>query len=91
MLTVGLLIISLGVFISGVGYIDKLKKYDLYKIHLNTPFFYSLIGYLIFGFGAGFVTIPVLPEIMEGIEEKFENDFDHKKFVDSLSGYFIVS
>ena len=37
------------------------------------------------------VIIPSLPEIMEGVETKFKNDFDKTSFVNNLAGYVIVT
>ena len=90
-MTFGLFAQALGVFISGIGGIKRLEKYDKYRIHFNTPYAFSLLGYMVFGFGFGFVTIPVLPEIMDGVEMKYGNTYNTKVFTDNMAGYFIVS
>ena len=91
LLTIGMLLQAVGVFITGICGIKFLEKYDVYRVRFNTPYCFSVVGFLIFGFGTGFVTIPVLPEIMEGVEEKFGDTYNKKVFCNNLSGYFIVS
>ena len=83
--------VSFGVWISGIGGIKNLQKYDTFKYHFNTPYAFSILGACVFGFGFGFITIPVLPEIMEGVEEKYGDTYNVKIFTDNMSGYFIVS
>ena len=40
------------------------------------PVFYSIIGLIFFGIGMAMVTIPLVPEILEAVEENFY--YDHK-------------
>merc|ERR1711998_808336 len=62
----GLFLQSIGVFISGMS-----------KVHTwENPSFFTVFGLCIFGFGFAMVTIPVMPEILCGIED----DPDLKEF-----------
>ena len=56
------------------------------------PGFFALIGLSIFGFGTAMVTIPVLPEILDAVEEneKLSKNMDEEKLYNHVSGYFVV-
>jgi hypothetical protein len=49
------------------------------------------MGLAIFGIGMGFVTLPVMPEILDSIDEdpRFINK-DEQLLYNNCSGYFIV-
>lgn len=64
-LIIGQVITSLGFFITGVGTTAWLKP----EMSLNNPFSFCAIGIILFGFGFAMITIPVMPEILEGIED----------------------
>ena len=58
---IGLCFQSLGVMISG---------FDGTHNWVN-PAFYTIVGLIFFGIGMAMVTIPLIPEILEAIEESF--------------------
>ena len=58
-LFIGLFLQMLGVIVSGT---EKLHDFE-------NPGVFTLIGLAIFGIGMGMVTIPVMPEILDAIEE----------------------
>jgi len=80
-LFIGLSLQTIGVIVSGT---EKLNSFE-------NPGFFSLVGLAIFGIGMGFVTIPVMPEILDSIEEdpRFIN-YDEQHLYNICSGYFIV-
>jgi MFS family permease len=53
----------------------------------NSPAF-IIFGLAIMGFGAGMIIIPVLPEMIEAIEEEHP-DFDEAELHNIISGLFI--
>jgi hypothetical protein len=55
------------------------------------PGFFAIFGLCIFGFGTAMVTIPVMPEILEGIEQNKDlNNIDEQALYNNVSGYFVV-
>mmetsp|Transcript_17557 Transcript_17557/g.29632 ORF Transcript_17557/g.29632 Transcript_17557/m.29632 type:complete len:193 (+) Transcript_17557:1203-1781(+) len=80
-LFIGLFLQALGVLISGI---------EGFHTWYN-PGFFVVIGLAIFGFATAMVTIPVMPEILDAIEEKqHSNRFDEQSLHNNLSGYFVV-
>ena len=57
-------------------------------IHEST--FIIVFGLCILGFGAGLTIVPILPELIECIEENHPN-FDKDKLNNLISGLFIVA
>ena len=41
----------------------------------NSPA-YIYLGLSIMGFGAGMITIPIMPEMIDSVEERYHNEFD---------------
>lgn len=80
-LFIGLSIQSIGVLISGI---DKIKNW--YK-----PGFFSLFGISLIGLGTGCAMIPIMPEILEGLEddERFTGNYDEITLHNNIAGYFI--
>ena len=82
MLFLGLLFQSSGVLITGT---DELSTW-------YNPGFFVIFGLIIFGFATAMVTIPVMPEILDAIEEANEGeDFNEESLHNNLSGYFVVA
>mmetsp|Transcript_11514 Transcript_11514/g.17353 ORF Transcript_11514/g.17353 Transcript_11514/m.17353 type:complete len:134 (+) Transcript_11514:905-1306(+) len=80
-LFVGLLMQSSGVLITGT---DGLSNW-------YNPGFFVVVGLIIFGFATAMVTIPVMPEILDAIEEeKQAEDLNEKSLHENLAGYFVV-
>ena len=72
----------MGIFISGI---DKVFSYQ------NTGLF-VIIGLICVGSGTAYVTIPVMPEILTGLEEHVAKKgikVNQKLLFNSVSGYFI--
>lgn len=80
-LVIGLTCQTLGCLISGTDQI-----LDWYN-----PGFFSIIGTMVIGFGTGMSVIPVMPEIIEGIEShpRFVFSYDEITLQNNLAGYFI--
>lgn len=57
----GLCFQSLGVMISGF---DEIHNW-------GNPAFYTIVGLIFFGIGMAMMTIPLVPEILEAIEESY--------------------
>ena len=49
----------------------------------------SLLGMQVYSLGMGITNIPVIPEIIEGLEQSHEN-FNEQALYNHLSGYFIM-
>jgi hypothetical protein len=80
-LFIGLSLQTIGVIVSGI---EKVNVFE-------NPGFFSLIGLAIFGIGMGFVTIPVMPEILDSIEEDPSFVYyDEQHLYNTCSGYFSV-
>lgn len=54
--------------------------------------YFVLTGTAIFGIGFSMITIPVMPEILEGIEEREDliEQMDENTLYNNLAGYFVV-
>ena len=57
---IGLLFITQGMMITGLD-----RVYDF-----ENPGFFTVVGLIIFGFGFSMITIPIMPEILNAVEEK---------------------
>ena len=60
-LFIGLTLQSTGVIITGI---DQINNW-------SNPLFFSILGCSLVGIGSGLALIPIMPEILEGIEERF--------------------
>ena len=51
-----------------------------------------LLGLVLLGCGTAMVTIPIMPEILEGIEDhpRWQGQFDEEILQNNVAGYFIV-
>jgi MFS family permease len=78
-LFIGLSLQSIGVMISGIDQIENWYN----------PGFFSLFGISCIGLGTGCAMIPIMPEILEGIEERFQNNYDEITLHNNMAGYFI--
>lgn len=78
-LFIGLSLQSIGVMISGIDQIEKWYN----------PGFFSLFGISCIGLGTGCAMIPIMPEILEGIEERFQDNYDEMTLHNNMAGYFI--
>ena len=68
-----------GVIVSGV--VECLGYYN--------PGLYVVIGLSIFGFGTAMISIPLLPEVLEGIEKHY-SDYDEFSLENNVSGYYVT-
>ena len=80
-MVLGLFLQAIGMFITGI---EQVKSF-------HNPGAFALLGMIIYGFGLGMVTIPVMPEILEGIEVEYDNDFNDQLLYNHVSGFFIMS
>ena len=78
-LFIGLTIQSTGVIITGIDQFN----------HWQNPLFFSILGCTFVGLGSGVAMIPIMPEILEGIEERFQNNYDEITLHNNMAGYFI--
>lgn len=80
-LFIGLSIQSTGVLISGIDQVENWYN----------PGVFSLFGISLIGLGAGTTMIPIMPEILEGIEdnERFQFGYNEMTLHNNLSGYFV--
>ena len=80
-LLIGLFIQMIGCLISGM---DRIHEFYY-------PSLFTILGISIMGMGMGMSLIPVMPEIIEGIEShpKFAFAYDEITLQNNLAGYFI--
>ena len=80
-LVIGLAFEIFGILISGM---DQFRSF-------YSPGFFTITGITFVGLGMGFTLIPVMPEIIEGIEAhpKFAYTYDELTLQNNLAGYFI--
>lgn len=55
----------------------------------NSPAF-IILGLAIMGFGCGMIIIPVMPDMIEAVEEKYPQ-MDESELHNNISGLFIAS
>jgi hypothetical protein len=77
---IGYICISFGLFLIGPSKLLGLS---------DSPA-YIMVGLSILGLGAGMVIIPVLPDMIECIEEKSLDHVDEDELHNNISGYFIA-
>lgn len=79
---IGLILITVGMLVTGL---DKVYNFE-------NPGVFTLIGLAIYGFGFAMISIPVMPEILEGIESSDEivDDYDEQQLFNSCAGWFVV-
>lgn len=75
-------ILFLGLLFGEVGWVVTGIPSAYYTINV-------LVGIAVFGISLACICIPVMPEILEGIEEKL-SDYDEEILYNNLSGYFMV-
>ena len=80
-LCIGLAFQTIGCLISGM---DQFNNW-------YNPGFFTISGITLIGLGMGMSLIPVMPEIIEGIEShpRFSYNYDEIKLQNNLAGYFI--
>lgn len=78
---IGLSLQTTGVLISGI---DQIREW-------YNPGIFTLIGICAVGLGSGITLIPIMPEILEGIEsdKQFKGGYDEFQLQNNLAGYFI--
>lgn len=56
------------------------------------PGFFSIFGLIIYGFGMSAVTLPVMPEILDGIEteSRFIGKYNSINMSNNVAGYFTM-
>lgn len=77
----GLFLMSLSLFMIGPSTLIGFVKEDTM----------ILIGLGIMGVGAGMIIIPVMPEMIEAIEQDPKFDYDEEDLNENISGMFIAS
>ena len=79
---IGIILMTIATLMTGV----ESQKSE----HITTAFVLS--GQAIFGVGFSMITIPVMPEILEGIENERHlcQNMDEQALYNNLSGYFVV-
>lgn len=75
----GFLIQVSGVIITGMD--ECLGYYN--------PGFFVVLGLSIFGFGTAMISIPIMPEALEGVENKY-NDYNEFILENNISGYYVT-
>ena len=82
-LAMGLFIVASGVYISGRETI----------LHWDYVPAFVLLGIGIFGCGMAMITIPVIPEILEGIEhdKRYAGKYDEQILYNNMAGYAVVA
>jgi len=76
---IGLVLMSIGISVMGI---DNQGKWRLTAI-------FSILGLTIFGSSIALVAIPLMPEILESIEERFGGQYNELVMQNNISGYFI--
>ena len=79
---IGLALLVIGTLITGL---DKIYSFE-------NPGAFTLAGLAIFGFGFAMISIPVMPEILDAIEDcdDIEEDYDEQQLYNNCAGYFVV-
>ena len=75
----GLVVQVTGVLITGLD--ECLGYYN--------PGVYVVVGLSVFGFGTAMVAIPIMPEVLEGIEN-IHSDYDEFTLENNVSGYYVT-
>ena len=80
---IGLSLITNGMMITGLD-----RVYDF-----ENPGFFTVLGLIVFGLGFACITIPIMPEILEAVEEKeYETGvpYDEQFLFNSCAAHFFV-
>ena len=77
---IGIVMMSIGMFFVGTS-----KSLGLE----NNPAM-IILGLMIIGAAAGMISIPVLPEMLEAIEERGEKNFNMEELNNFISGIFVT-
>ena len=80
---IGLMLVTNGMMITGLD-----RVYDF-----ENPGLFTVIGLVIFGVGFANITIPIMPEILEAVEEKeYESGvpYDEHYLYNSCAAHFFV-
>ena len=78
---IGIILMSVGMFFVGTSKTLSLE---------NSPTM-IILGLMIIGLAAGMISIPVLPEMLEAIEEKKDRNYDMEALNDYISAIFVTS
>jgi len=78
---IGILMMSVGMFFVGTSKSMGLE---------NNPAM-IILGLMIIGAAAGMISIPVLPEMLEAIDERNDRNYNLEKLNDYISGIFVTS
>ena len=78
---IGILLMSFGMFFVGTSKFLGLE---------NSPFM-IITGLMIIGAAAGMISIPVLPEMLEAIEERNDRSYNLEELNNYISGIFVTS
>lgn len=79
-IVIGIVMMSIGMFFVGTSKTLGLE---------NNPAM-ILLGLMIIGAAAGMISIPVLPEMLESIEEKNDMHYDAEELNNFISGLFVT-
>ena len=77
---IGIVLMSIGMFFVGTS-----KSLGLE----NNPAL-IILGLIIIGVAAGMISIPVLPEMLEAIEERKEKNYNQEELNNYISGIFVM-
>lgn len=77
----GILLMSIGMFFVGTSRTLGLE---------NSPIM-IMVGLMIIGAAAGMISIPVLPEMLEAIEERNDRNYNLEELNNYISGIFVTS
>lgn len=75
----GFLVQVSGVIITGM---DECLGY-------RNPGFFVVVGLSVFGFGTAMATIPIMPEALEGVENRYL-EYDEFTLENNISGYYVT-
>ena len=78
---IGIILMSIGMFFVGTSKTLGLE---------NNPAM-IILGLMIIGAAAGMISIPVLPEMLEAIDERNDRKYNLEKLNDYISGLFVTS
>jgi MFS family permease len=76
----GYLFVSVGLFLIGPS--------KLFNLSDNPS--YIIMGLSILGFGAGMIIIPILPDMIDSIEENADDSLNEEELHNNISGLFIA-
>lgn len=77
---IGIVLMSIGMFFVGTSK----------TLHLENSPVMIMLGLMIIGAAAGTISIPVLPEMLESIEERSDRNYNMEELNNYISGIFVT-